>query len=108
MLNISFQACTKVELWDLTVCNTVNGEKFQSPAVTLTLVRQCPISNLSELFSYITMYLNFIFLDQFPFELSCKNTHTETHTHTHTHIRTHTKTLYRVLYSCVLQKRNYN
>ena len=30
MLNISFLACTKVELWDLIVCIAVNGEKFQS------------------------------------------------------------------------------
>ena len=50
MLNISFLACTKVELWDLIVCIVVNGEKFQSRAVTLTLVRRCPISNLSEIF----------------------------------------------------------
>ena len=26
MLNISFLACTKVELWDLIICITVNGE----------------------------------------------------------------------------------
>ena len=30
------------------------------------------------------MYSNFVFLDRFLFELSCKNTHTHTHTHTHT------------------------
>ena len=29
MLNISFLACTKVELWDLIVCIVINGEKFQ-------------------------------------------------------------------------------
>ena len=52
MPNISFRTCTKVELWDLTVCIAVNGEKIQSHA--LTLVRKCPISNLSELFSYTT------------------------------------------------------
>ena len=51
MLDISFLACTKVELWDLTVCIVVNGEKFQSRAVTLSLVRQCPILNLTEMFS---------------------------------------------------------
>ena len=39
MLNISFLACTKVELWVLIVCIVVNGEKFQSPMMTLTLVR---------------------------------------------------------------------
>ena len=38
------------------------------------------------LFSYTTMYLNFIFLDPFLFELSCKrHTHTEIHTHTNAH-----------------------
>ena len=31
------------------------------------------------------MYSNFVFLDQFLFELSCKKTHTQTHTHTHAH-----------------------
>ena len=30
MLNISFLASTKVELWYLTVCIAVNEEKFQS------------------------------------------------------------------------------
>ena len=54
MLNISFLACTKVDLLDLTVSIVVNGEKFQSSAVTLTFVPQCPISNLSEIFSNTT------------------------------------------------------
>ena len=31
------------------------------------------------------MYSDFVFLDRFLFELSCKNTHTHTHTNTHTH-----------------------
>ena len=31
------------------------------------------------------MYSDFVFLDRFLFELSCKNTHTHGHTHTHTH-----------------------
>ena len=35
-----------------TVCIVVNGEKFQSHAVTLTLFGQCPMSNLSELFPH--------------------------------------------------------
>ena len=30
------------------------------------------------------MYLNFVFLDQFLFELSWKHTHTHKHTQTHT------------------------
>ena len=29
------------------------------------------------------MYSDFVFLDRFLFELSCKNTHTHTNTHTH-------------------------
>ena len=29
------------------------------------------------------MYSDFVFLDRFLFELSCKNTHTHTQTHTH-------------------------
>ena len=58
MLNISFLDCTKVELWDLKVCIAVNGEKFQSRAVNLTLVRQWPILNSSKLFSFATMYFN--------------------------------------------------
>ena len=68
VLNISFLACTKVELLDLIVCITVNGEKFQRHAMTLTLVGQCPILNLSELFSYATMCINFMFLDELLFE----------------------------------------
>ena len=38
------------------------------------------------------MYSDFVFLDRFLFELSCKNTHTQTHTHTHKHGHTHTHT----------------
>ena len=40
MFNISFLDCTKAELWDLSVCIEVNGEKFQSLAMTLTMVPQ--------------------------------------------------------------------
>ena len=46
MHSISFLACTKVELWDLKVCIAANRGKFQSRAVTLTLIRQCPLLNL--------------------------------------------------------------
>ena len=42
MLNHNFLTCEKAEILDLTVCIVVNGEKFQSHAVTLTLIRQCP------------------------------------------------------------------
>ena len=86
MLNISLLACTKVEVWDLTVCIVVNGEKVQSCTVTLTLVQHCPISNLSEILSYTTIM---------------KNTHKHTHAHTHTHARAraraHTQTLTRTI-----------
>ena len=64
------------------VCIAVNGEKFQSRAMTLTLVRRCPISNLPKIFSYTMMYSNFMFIKRLPFELSCKNTETRKHTHT--------------------------
>ena len=38
----NFLTCAKAEIWALTVCIVVNGEKFQSHAVTLTLIGQCP------------------------------------------------------------------
>ena len=63
MLSHNFLTCAKAEILDLTVCIVVNGEKFQSHAVTLTLIGQCPMSNSSELFSYATIYSNFKFLD---------------------------------------------
>ena len=85
MLNISFLACTKVELWGLAVYIAINGKTFRSCVVTLTLVRHCSISNLSELFFYTIMYLNFMFLDQFLFELSCEYTYRNTETRKHTH-----------------------
>ena len=46
------------------------------------------------------MYLNFMFLDQFLFELLCK-IHTETRKHSEAHTDE-----YSILF-CVLQKRNY-
>ena len=78
MRNISFLACTtEGELWDLTVCIVVNGEKFQSHHY-LDLGPTMPTIELVRVI-FIYYYLNFNFLDQFLFELSCK-THTETHT----------------------------
>ena len=62
------------------------------------------------------MYSNFMLLDQFLFELSCRsthgNTHTHAHTHTHTHAHKHTNTHkhthynYSTLFLC-FAKRNY-
>ena len=63
----------------------VNGEKFQSHAVTLTLIGQCPMSNLSELFSYTTICLSFKSIEPLFFELSCTQTDRQTDTHTDTH-----------------------
>ena len=69
--------------------------------MTLTLVRQCPISNLSVFFIYYNVF-KFYFLDQFLFELSCKkHTHIETHTHRRAQRLTST-------HICDLQKHNYN
>ena len=41
MLNQNFLTCAKAEIQDLTVCIVVNGEKFQSHAVTLPDNAQC-------------------------------------------------------------------
>ena len=62
----------------MTVCIVVNGKKFQSQTVTLTLIGQCPMSNLSEDFSYPTMYSNFKILDHLFFELPCLHTDRQT------------------------------
>ena len=60
MLNISILACTKVELWDLIVCIAINGENFQSRAMTMTLVQRCPISKLSrDIFIYFDYFLSY-------------------------------------------------
>ena len=71
----NFLTCAKAEIWALTVCIVVNGEKFQSHAVTLTLIVQCPMSNLSELFSYSSGQLNHYFFSY--------RVHRQTHRHTH-------------------------
>ena len=63
MLNISFLAFTKVELWDLIICIAVNGEKFHNRAITLTLVS----------------------IDRLIFQLSHKNMETWKHRNTETH-----------------------
>ena len=63
MPNKSFLACIRFEFWDLTICIAVNGEKFQSRAVTLTLVPTIPNIELVRVIFITTMYLNFMFLD---------------------------------------------
>ena len=64
----------------MTVCIVVNGEKFLCHAVTLTLIGQCPMSNLSELFSYTTICSSFKWIE--PLFLSYR-VHRQTHSKTH-------------------------
>ena len=82
MLNHNFLTCAKAEIWALTVCIVVNGEKFQSHTVTLTLIGQCPMSNSSELFSYTTVCSGFTSIEPLFFELSCTQTDRQTDTQT--------------------------
>ena len=65
------------------VCIVVNGEKFQSHAVTLTLIGQCPMSNSSELFRYTTISSSFKWIEPLFFELSCTQTYRHTDTQIH-------------------------
>ena len=71
MPNHNFLTCFKAE-----ICTVVNGE-FQSPAVTLTLIRQCPMSIWSEIFSYTTICSSFKWIKPLFFELSCTQAHTQ-------------------------------
>ena len=57
MLNISFLACAKVELWVLTVCIAVNGKKFHSRCRDLDLDPTMPNIKLVQV---IFMYLKCI------------------------------------------------
>ena len=54
------------------------GENFQSPAMTLTLVRQCPVLNTSKFFDILQ---TFEFQVNWPSIFSYR-AHTHTHTHT--------------------------
>ena len=66
------------------ICIVVNGEKFQSHAVTLTLIGQCPMSKSSKLFSYTTICSSFKSIEPLFFSYRVhRHTHTQTHTHTH-------------------------
>ena len=90
MLYHNFLTCAKAEIKDFTVCIAVNGEKFQSHDVTLTLIEQCPMSNSSELFSYTTICSSFKWIEPLLFELSCTQTHTQTDGRTDRQTPTHT------------------
>ena len=52
--------------------------KYQSYAVTLTLIGQCPMSNSSDLFSYTTICSSFKSIEPLFLELSCTQTHRQT------------------------------
>ena len=82
----NFLTWAKAEIWALKVCIVVNGEKFQSHAVTLTLIGQCPMSNSSELFSCTTVCSNFTSIEPLFLELSC--TQTDRHQHRQTDTQT--------------------
>ena len=88
ILNHNFLTCAKAEIWALTVCIVVNGEKFQSHDVTLTLIGQCPMSNLSELFSYTTICSSFKSIE--PLFLIIVYTDRQTDTQTDTQTETST------------------
>ena len=75
----------------MTVCIVVNGEKFQSHAVTLTLIGQCPMSNLSELF-HIQQYVQVSNGLNHYFLCYRVHRHTDTHTERQTDTKTHRRT----------------
>ena len=97
LLKHNFLTCAKAEIKDLTVCIVVNGEKFQSHAMTLTLIEQCLMSNCPSYF-HILQYvqvssrLNHYFLSYHAHTRTHTYTHTHAHTHTHTHTHAHTHT----------------
>ena len=74
----------------MTVCIVVNGEKFQSHAVTLTLIGQCPMSNSSKLISYTTICSSFQWIDPLVVELSCLETDTQLDSYTDKRTHRHT------------------
>ena len=74
MLNRNFLTCTKAEIWDLTFCIVVNGEKSRRD---LDLDRTMPNLKLVRSISS-GLYHYFI-------ELSCTQTDTHTDTHTDRH-----------------------
>ena len=68
--NYNLVHCSKAEIWDLIICNKLwkMEKKIFSYAMTLGLVRQCPVSK------------------------TMTHTDTCTHTHAHKHMHTHTNT----------------
>ena len=57
MLNISLPACTNVELWDLTVCIVVNGEKISKSHSDLDLGPTMPnIELVQDIFIYYNVF----------------------------------------------------
>ena len=90
MLNISFIACTSVELWDIKVCFAVNGEKNSKSCSDLDLVPTMP--NI-ELVQDIFIYNNVLKFHVPRLITFCVIVQKHTHTHTHTHTQILTSTL---------------
>ena len=59
----------------MTICIVVHVENI---LVTLTLSKQCPVLNSSELFPHTTIHSGFKLIDALSFELSCAQTHRHT------------------------------
>ena len=60
-------------------------KKISKSRCDLDLCPAMPNIELVQIFSYTTLYSNFIFIDRLHFELSCKNTEIQKHrNHTHT------------------------
>ena len=90
MLYIRFLACTKVELWDLTVCTEVNGEKNLMLRCDLDLGPAMPnIELLQDIFIYYNIF-QFHVARLINYFFSC---HAKTRKHKHTHTQTLTNTL---------------
>ena len=84
ILNHNFLTCAKAEIWALTVCIVVNGEKFH--AVTLALIGQCPMSSYFRILQYVKVssQLNHYVLSYRVHRHTHRQTDRQTHTHTHT------------------------
>ena len=104
--DVSFLACTKVKLWDLIVCITVNGNISKSRH-DLDLGPAMPNIELDrDIFIYFDVF-KVSFIDRLLLELSCKIIETQKHRNMETWKHTHTHTDSDE-FSIVLQKRNYN
>ena len=80
MLNHNFLA----EIKDLTICIVLNGEKFQSYAMTSTLIGQCPMPKNGPSYFHVLKYVK-VSSGLIHYFLSYRvHRHTDTQTPTHT------------------------